>query len=443
MSGIVEIDGSRISNFLHFQRDPLGFLVRVRDRGDVVSLYASKNKPSYVVNSPEYIREILVAKEVFFHKGRSTEILKRTLGEGLLTAEGTSHERQKKLMLPAFHKQRIEVYSDIIVSSGLHSLKNWTHGSHRNITTDMMELTLEGITRTMFGTSLGVAAQEVMQAVNQCVEYSAKRLFSPIPIPLGFPTPGNIKFRLAVRRLHDVLTPLIAKARRTDSLREDLLAMLAKAQDEETGQELSDQEIRDQLLTILIAGHETTANSLSWTWYLLSQNPEVEQKFHEELHTVLGDRTPAYSDLAQLTYTQHIFQESLRLYPAAWSILRESTNDVELCGNQFKKNSFFMMSPYAIHRNPEFFDEPERFWPERFAGDLLKRIPRFAYFPFGGGSRSCIGSNFALMEGVLLLATIGNRYKLRLLSNQSQILPEPLVSLRIRGGMQMELISKL
>ncbi|MGZ4135295.1 MAG: cytochrome P450, partial [Tumebacillaceae bacterium] len=254
------------------------------------------------------------------------------------------------------------------------------------------------------------------------------------------PTKGNRMHKNAMDVLNEAVYALIERKKHMPREgKHDLLSLLLETRDE-NGQPIPDREIRDQILTILIAGHETTANALSWVWYLLSQHPEVQAQFHHELDTVLGDRSPTFADVSNLTYTQLILQETLRLYPPAWMILREAREDVEIEGYTFPKNASMIICAYTVHRNPHYFPDPDAFKPERFASEEIKAIPKYAYFPFGGGSRACIGSNFAMMEATLILATIAQKYRLRLVDNHHPIIPEPLVSLRIKDGLKMQLM---
>ncbi|WP_176560109.1 cytochrome P450 [Brevibacillus dissolubilis] len=435
---VTVVGGSRLKNYLHFRRDPIDFLIQVRDLADAVKLYDTEKRPPFVINSPELIREILVSKDSYFRKGRSSRILGMTLDNGLLTSEGAVHEEQRRMMMPGFHKQQIAGYAEHVVEYSRRLVDTFSDGANRSMTDDMMNLTLGIINKTMFNTDTADATHELAKAVEVCIEFSANRLLSPVSIPHFLPTRWNRKHKEAVQLLDQAIYRIIQKARDEYIPEQNhLLAMLIEAIDGETGRPLSDQAIRNQVLTIMIAGHETTANALSWAWYLLAKHPEVEQKFWQELDDVLGDRDPEFDDFQKLTYTQQIVQESLRLYPAAWVILREANQDVEMCGYHFPIHSSMIICPFAIHRNPAYFSDPDSFIPERFAGEEIKNIPRFAFFPFGGGSRSCIGSHFAMMEAVLILATIGKRYQLQLLPDQPPVEPEPLVSLRIRNGLTM------
>lgn len=429
LSKIVEIEGARLKNFLHFQRDSLGFMTSVLHLGDIVSVRSSKRTPSYILNHPEAIREVLVSKEQSFRKGRSSRILRETVGQGILTTEGEKHDRQRQSMLPAFHKQRIQEYAPIVIEQATRAFDEWQDGEERWVHRDFMRLTLTVILETLFGSKMMEDPEKIARAVEETIQYTAKRMYSPIPWPKFIPTRGNMRHTQSMRALQQTAKWFIRQQEKRDS--PPLLRHLL----EEEGVE--EQELIDQILTMLIAGHETTANALSWTWYLLSQHPEVEGKWREELHRVLGDRPLTYEDLTKLAYTQQIWQESLRLYPPAWMILREANEDVDILGEHFSRNSIFMICPYSLHRNPQYFHQPEKFMPERFADQGTKSIPRYAYLPFGAGSRSCIGNQFASMEAMLIMVLLAQRYRLVLAPAQAPIQAEPSVSLRIKGGLKM------
>ncbi|WP_139488015.1 cytochrome P450 [Brevibacillus dissolubilis] len=449
---VVQLKGPLISNFRSFMNDPMAYLTSLRNLADVVKLYPGDIQPTYIINSPEVVREILVTKESQFHKGRPSRILELTVEDGLLTTEGARHDVQRKMMLPAFHKQRIAGYADIVTEYADKLGQAWSEGGLRPIPDDMMHVTLEIINKTMLGTDFGDRTERIGKAVEGCLEFTSKRLFSFIQVPKFIPTRQNRKHQAAVRELDDAMYTLIKEARKQKEQAAEagikteagahtgehhLLAMLLEAVDEENGRPLTDYEIRNQLLTILIAGHETSAVSMSWVWYLISQNPEAEQKMWQELDEVLGGRTPTFADFPALTYTQQIVQEALRLYPAAWTIMREAYSEVEVGGHLFPKKSIFVMSPWVIHRHPAFFSDPKKFIPERFGAEESKRIPRFAYFPFSGGTRTCIGNNFAMMEMVLLLAVLGQRYRLRLAENHPPVVPVPDLTPRMKHGLMM------
>ncbi|MGO0059288.1 cytochrome P450 [Brevibacillus fluminis] len=428
-------------NLLSFRKDPLSFLTRAASEyGDVAHIRMGPSRHAYLISNPEYIKEILVVKQAHFKKAKGLQVAKLVVGEGILTNEGKEHLRQRRLMQPAFHRDRIAGYGDIMVEEAVNHIDAWKDGETLDIHHEMMRLTLAIITRTMFGANVSSNADEIGRAIEVGLQYISKKATSVLDIPLEVPTKGNREFQQAAELLDKTIYAIIDARRKEPPGTEhtDLLAMLLAARDEEDGTGMSDKQVRDEVMTIFVAGHETTANTLSWTWYLLSQHPEIEARFHQELDEVLEGRVPAVDDIPHLPYVNQIVQESMRLYPAAWMINREVVEEVEIGGYHFKPGEILMMSQFVMHRDPRFYDEPDRFKPERFdGGDLLKRNPQFAYFPFGGGPRICIGNNFALMESALLLATIGQRFRISRGENEPAAIPEPVVTLRPKNGMKM------
>lgn len=426
-------------NLFAFRKDPLGFLTKVqREYGDVVYIRFGPSRHVYLISDPEQIKDILLTKQHAFHKAKGLQTAKAVVGEGILTSEGEKHMRQRRLLQPSFRKDRIGQYAEAMVDYTEHMLQTWRPGETRIVTEDMMQLTLDIITHTMFGTGITSGINEIGHAIEVGMKYVSHKASSFLDIPESIPTKSNVEFKRSAQTLDRVIFNIIEERRKKpDANREDLLSMLLKARDEETGTGMSDKQVRDEVMTIFLAGHETTANTLSWTWYLLSQNPEAEQKFHEELDRVLGGRRPTHDDIDQLKYTRQIVWESMRVYPAVWAVNRQVVKEVEIGGRLYKPGDTLMMSQFVMHRNPKYYEEADRFLPERFEGDLLKQIPQFGYFPFGGGPRVCIGNHFALMEATLLLATIGSRYKLRLAPDHHEVRPEPLVTLRPKNGLKM------
>ncbi|MCP8968077.1 cytochrome P450 [Ectobacillus ponti] len=429
--------GFQLTNYLTFRKDPLAFLYDTHTIADIVTINPSDRLASYIIHAPEAIKEILTVKDEQFVKGSSAKIFSRTLGEGVLTTEGETHRRQRKMVQPAFHKKRIAGYADAVTAYADELVQSWQDGEVRWMNQDMMQLTLRVIVKTMFGTDIQGRTTEIAQAVNDIIEKAADSIMMPIRLFDWLPTKKNRRYEQGVKTLDELTDDLVAEAKPDE---DNMMGMLLQARYED-GEPLSRKEIRDQVVTFLIAGHETTANALTWALFLLSQNPEAEQLFHQELDTVLQGRCPTFADIPSLVYTNQIMQETLRLYPPAWIVLREAKEDVEIGGHSFKKNASFMISPYVMHRNPAFFAEPEAFRPERFTKENQANIPHYAYIPFGAGSRGCIGTQFAMMEALLILATVGQRYKLRTLEPE-KVRPEPLVSLRVRDGVQMEVVKR-
>ncbi|WP_416827978.1 cytochrome P450 [Ectobacillus polymachus] len=437
MTKLAQLEGLQVLKYIRFRKDPLTFLYETYTLGDIIAINPKGKNISYIVHSPEAVKEILTTKEGSFIKGASAKTFSKTLGNSVLTSEGEEHQRQRKLVQPAFHKKKIASYADVVTQYTKELTDSWQQGETRPIHTDMMNLTLRIIAKTLFGVDRKEESSSIAQAVNHIIEKTASTLLSPFPIVDKLPTEKNRKGTEAVSILHELADQLIEEASKQED--DHMLKMLTKSTYDD-GTPLSRQEIRDQVVTFLLAGHETTANALTWVWILLSKHPQVAKLLQQELHEVLGGRTPTFEDVPQLIYTNQVVQETLRLYPPAWIILREATKDVEIAGVPFKKGSTFLISPYAVHRNPHFFTEPHDFIPDRFSIERKADIPNYAYFPFGAGSRGCMGSQFAMMEAVLVIATVAQSATLQL--QEESIATEPLVSLRAGGAVNM-MITKM
>lgn len=431
-------------SLFQFKNNSLEFLRKMTDQyGDLVKIRLGPTRYIYLVNHPDYFKEILTSKAGYFQKSLALQIAKKFLGDGLLTSEGNQHMRQRRLMQPAFQPRHIEQYAQTMVALGERMVENWRDGEKRKISEDMMDVTLRIIVKTMFSLDYNQDTHQIGRALEVGLKYVMNRARSIVPVPDNFPTPQNVRFKKAARVLNETIFSIIDERRKNGSENNgDLLSVLLAARDEEDGKGMTDRQVRDQVMTIFLAGHETTANTLSWTWYLLSQHPEVEQKFWHELDSVLEGRSPTIEDVNRLTYTRYTIQESMRLYPAAWIIGRQALDEVDIGEHHFEKGDTLMMSQYVMHRNPRYFENPDAFRPERFDGDLLERIPQYAYFPFGGGPRVCIGNHFAMLEATLLLAVIGQKFKLRLSENHHPVIPEPLITLRPKNGLYMNVFKR-
>lgn len=416
-------------NLREFSADRLGTLARwARDHGDVVSARLGPKRAIFLYH-PDLVEDVLVHQNRKFIKHFRLRQAKMTLGEGLLTSEGEFWRAQRKLMQPAFHRDRIAAFGDIVVEFTDRLIASWSDGETRDIQVDMMRLTLEIVAKALFGAELGDEWTEVSAAMETLMRNFAASTARPLVLPRWLPTPSNLRSAAAVRRLDRVLFQIIARRRASGDDRGDLLSMLLHAQDDETGRRMTDRQLRDECMTLFLAGHETTANALSWTWYLLARNPEAETRLHDELDRVLAGRSPTFADLPRLTYTDGVVNESLRLFPPAWMPGRETTEPVDLGGYRITRGTTIFMPACVIHRDARWFDDPDAFRPGRWADSLLQHIPRYAYFPFGGGPRICIGNNFALMEAALVLATIARTYRMRLAPNT---VVEPLASMTLR-----------
>jgi cytochrome P450 len=398
------------------------------------------------INHPDFIREILVNHPQEMIKERTQRRMKILLGEGLITSEGAFHMRQRRIAAPAFHRQRIAAYADVMTERAALRRASWHAGQTIDVGAEMMQLALEVVARTLFNTDVTSDVLAINHEVNVIMDLYNYLISLPLAEAyLYAPLPGLTRFRRARARLNAVVHRIIAdhrsRARAGNTADSgDLLSMLMASRDEESGASettgMTDEQLRDEIITIFLAGYETVANALTWTWLLLAQNPEAEARFHAELNRVLNGSTATMDDLPQLRYTEMVFAESMRIYPPAWAMGRQSTAPLALGPYRFPAGTYFFFSQYVMQRDPEYFPDPLRFDPERFTPEAKAARPRFAYFPFGGGGRQCIGESFAWMEGVLLLATIAQKWRLRLLPDQ-QIDVQPKITLRPKYPIQM------
>jgi cytochrome P450 len=428
-----------VGNLPEFGRDVLGFLLECsRGYGDVVSLRLGAWS-ALLVNRPDLVEEVLAVRYASFRK--HTFFFRHVtaiFGNGLLTNEGESWLRQRRLAAPAFHRDRVAGYGEVMCALAERQCEGWKDGERRDVHRDMMALTLQVAARTLFGADVpeGVV-REVGEAFDVVVEEIAARFRRPFRIPDAVPTPGNLRYTRGVRRLDRIVYHFIDERRRQGAAGGDLLSMLLQAQDED-GTRMSERQLRDEVITLFLAGHETTALTLSWTWYLLARHPEARRALEAELDTVLAGRTPAAADLPRLRYAEAVVSESLRLYPPAYLLGREAVEAVPVGGYTLAAGTTVYVSPWVLHRDPKHFDAPEAFRPERWLDGLAKRLPRGAYLPFGGGPRICIGQSFALMEAVLLLAAVAQRFRLTQ-DPEVEVTPFPSITLRPQGGVWMRL----
>ena len=429
-------------NLLHYRRDPLGYMLEnAREYGDIVRILFGKWY-GFQINPPDDVQQILVKQA---HKVHKSIIYKTTLseylGNGLLISDGDYWRRQRKLAQPAFHINRIAAYGQVMSDYSARMLDSWQAGQVRNIADDMMKLTLYIVAKTLFDSDVSQDSGRVGEALEVLLHSVIESSQTLIRLPEWIPTPSRARKRWSIDTLHDFTMKVIRERRASGKDNGDLLSMLLQARDEEDGQGMSDEQVRDEALTIFLAGHETTANAMTWTFYLLSQHPEVEARLHEEVDRVLAGRQPKLDDLPALTYTEQVIKESMRLYPPAWSFGRQAIEDVELGGYTLPRGSVLIVVPYVIHRDPRWFRDPLRFDPQRWSAEQEASIPKHAYLPFGGGPRICIGNSFAMMEAKIILASVAQRYRLRL-DPQQEVEPEPLVTLRPKYGMRMQVIAR-
>jgi len=426
-----------IGSLPEFKRDMLGFFTGLaRDYGGFVGFHLM-HVPCVLINEPALIEELLVRNESRLSKSWDVRKLSAMLGRGLLTAEGETWKRERRLIQPAFHPERIRHYARIMSEEAERIAAAWRDGDTRDIHADMMRVTLAIVARALFGESVEAESQVIADALDAFMHWF-ERLLTGVPLPLAVPSPTNLRVRRALRRLDAVVYGLIAKRRREGTAgRADLLSWLLDARDEQ-GEGISDRQIRDEVATFILAGHETTALALSWTLMLLAQHPEAEARLHAELTQVLGGRVPGYEDYARLPWTRQVVQESMRLYPPAWGLGRETLEEITLGGYRLPRGTQVMPIQWVTHRDARFFPEPDRFRPERWAPDAPAAIPKFAYFPFGAGPRSCIGNGFAMVEAVLLLAVFASHARFALVEPQTIEL-QPAVTLRPRHGINVRI----
>lgn len=443
-----------------FIGDPIKTLTKIAQQYGEISYFKLGREHVYLINNPDLIEKILIYDHRNFKKGKRLQIAKGLLGEGLVTSEGEFHNRQRRLIQPIFHPKQIRSYGNIMTDYATRMVDGWKDGEVLDINGEMMELTLGIICKSVLNYDVASEAQQVGKALTTCRNYS-KRLQNPIGQVLDkVPILPKVRgARNAMKELNTLVYEVIADRRSKEIEYDDLLTRLLRAQDTEVGVDpsspktetntgrMSDQQVRDEVMTIFIAGHETTANALTWTFYLLSQNPDVERRLHEELDSVLSNsnndgtrirRNVSTDDIPKLQYTEKVFRESMRLYPPVWTIGRYVENDYPVGGYNIASGSSILMSQFVMHHDPRYYEEPDRFNPDRWTEEFKTHLPRFSYFPFGGGIRGCIGESFAWMEGVLIIATLAQKWEMRKVSTQ-RIKLDPAITLRPKYGMKMKL----
>jgi cytochrome P450 len=422
-----------LGNLLQLRNNRLQFVQRCsRQYGDIVHLRAGPITHIYLLNHPTYIHDMLVGCPEKYHK---TPMLRnnasKVLGQGLLISEDDFHKTQRRLVQPAFHHARVASYGEVTTRHTLQMLDEWKPGQIRNLYNDMMKLTLGIVSEALFGASVSDNAEKIGQAIALGMQLFHERLSSPLPIPDWMPTARNRKWHEAAEFVEQTILHIIDNRRRSGEDNGDLLSMLLLAVDEYGTGRMTAQQARDEVMTLFIAGHETTAIGLSWVWCLLAQRPEVAAKLYDELDQVLGGRVPTTNDLIKLPYTEMVIKEGLRLYPPSWTIGRQAIEDVQIGDYMVPHGSLLFASPYIMQRDPRYFDQPDAFIPDRFAENLEKRLPRYVYFPFGAGPRVCIGQSFAMQESCLILATIAQRFRWTL---TQEVMMDPILTMRPQGG---------
>ncbi len=403
------------------------FLQLTREYGDIVQ-YRAAPEPAYLINHPDYVKHVLVSNGRNYNKDTHLNkyMLESVVGQGLLTSEPPLWRQQRHLIQPAFHRHNLVNFADLMTASTRQAMARLDRfanlGEPVDMAAQMMNLTLDIVTRALFGYDIGPQAEAVGQAVNTLIEIAK---------------PSRTRFQQTLHELNEIVFGIIEQRRQQpNETQQDLLDMLLLARYEETGEGMSDQQVRDEVMSLFIAGHETTANTLSWLWYLLAQHPDIAAKIEAELVQVLNGRSPTPADFPQLAYTNRVIKESMRLYPSAWSISRRALDDDEIDGYAIPAGAIVALSPYTLHRHPAFWPDPDRFDPERFTPEQENGRHRYAYIPFGGGARKCIGDQFALMESIIIIPMILQQYQLQLVPGH-QVEEHALVTLRPKNGILM------
>ncbi|MCA9520139.1 MAG: cytochrome P450, partial [Myxococcales bacterium] len=430
-----------LGQFFEMRANPLQLLVKTMcEQGGVARLVLGP-RTLHLVTHPDYVQEVLQHKHRAFTKQTpGFAQLRLVVGYGLVTSDGDFWRRQRRITQPAFHKQRLAGFGEKMIAIAHETGNEWApiaaDSGVLDVDREMMRATLRIVSETMLSADLSKDAAEVAEALDLLLADVRARTTQPLQLPLAVPTPGNIKFRRALATLDRLIHEVIETRRAGRERRDDLLQMFLDAVDDETGERMTNEQLRDEVVTVFIAGHETTANALAWCWYLLSKHPLVRERVWDELDRVLDGRSPTLDDLPKLTYLGQVFDETLRLYPPAWLFARQTCEAVEVGGYTIPDDSTVLISPYAIHRSPEFWDNPLGFDPDRFAPERVAEHHRYQFIPFGAGNRMCIGKGFAVMEAKLILAELCRRFCLDLLPDHP-VRAQPAVTLRPADGIWM------
>jgi cytochrome P450 len=423
---------------LALMRDPLGVFTRIaRAHGDIAQLNIGRERV-YLVSHPELVREVLVTNQRNFRKGRALERARMLLGDGLLTSEGDMHRRQRRMIQPEFHRHQVARYAEAMVAIAARRAGGWRDGGAVDMHREMSALALAIAGTTLFGADVEHEARDIGDALDATFGTFMRTFYMPFgDLVLRLPLPSSRRFHDGARRIEETVFRLITERRASGEDRPDLLSLLLRARDTEgDGGGMTDRQVRDEALTFFLAGHETTANALTWTWFLLAAHPDVADRMAAESRAC-GEGPLGAEDLARLPYTRMVLSESMRLYPPAWTVARRAIGDFTLGGHAIPGGSLVVTSQWVIHRDPRWWPDAEDFRPDRWEGEGADR-PKFAYFPFGGGARLCIGEHFAWMEGILVLATIARDWHFTL-EPGARVVPQATITLRPAGGIPMRM----
>jgi cytochrome P450 len=428
-----------IGNIREFRRDPTGFsLALAREYGDAAHFMFGR-RHAVQINHPEWIRDVLVTHHRQFSKTHALDSAEMVLGNGLVRSEGDFHRRQRRLIQPAFQQERMAAYAPAIVQAATEAGERWQPGQTVDMFKEMLRVTVTVAAKTLFSSSVEANFEQIDRDLTIAFEYFYELMTPFARLAARLPTPSRRRFLAARHRLDELIYGILRSRRASGKKCGDLLGMLLSAQDVEgDGLGMSDQQVRDEAMTMFVASHETTATAMTWIWYSLAQHPEVASQVRDELETVLGGRPPEYADIERLQYTRMAIAESMRLYPPVWAITRRALGDYAFGDWLVPAGTTIGMSQFVMHRDPRFYPDPERFDPLRWREEETAKRPKYSYFPFGGGPRLCIGEKFAWMEASLILATLFQTWEPRLAPGY-QLSLQPLIALRPRGGLPMQL----
>ena len=419
-----------------FRDDPLAFAQGIRQYDSDMAYINMMGMHVYFVIHPDLVQEVLVKKASHFVKwDRQKQVFGKFDGNGLVNTDGDFWKRQRKMMQPAFHHNRIRHYADVMVDYTLRHLEQWQSGDEIALQDQLSYITRDIVTKTLFDADVSAETERIGEIIALLQDKTYREFSAPVILPDWLPLAYKQRERQAITELHRMMDRIISERQANFEDTGDLLSMLLLARDED-GKGMSNEQLRDEVTTLFIAGHETTATALTWAMYSIATNPEVEARLMQEIDGLNGE-TPSFDHLRQLTYTEQVIKEAMRLYPPTWSFPRQVAEPVEIGGYQLSKNSLVQLYPYLTHRDPRWFADPEQFNPDRFSAENETRIPKYAYFPFGGGPRVCIGNSFAMMEMQLILATVLQRYRLSLAPSQGDPIEQPLIVLVPKGGITM------
>lgn len=426
-----------LGNVFALRNERLKLLLRISQQFGDIGAFHFGPLIVPVLNSPEFIRQVLVEQGSTFEKTATVRALGTpVLGNGIFLSEGEEHRRQRKLLAPLFHHRRVLDYAETMTACASRLLDRWKEGETLNLADEMMRLTLWIISNVLFDADVSGEEHDLGDALTFTFQYFAAAVTNPLRLPLSWPTPQNRRVQQALTRINTTIYRMIEERKQREEKQNDFLSALLWARDEEQGTSLSDRQVRNEALSLFVAGHETTANALTWCWYLLAQHPDTYAKVQAEGDRVLAGRIPTAADLPNLPYTLQVFKETLRLYPPVYAFTRRAMSSVQLGTYRIPKGASVVISPYTLHRRPHFYHEPERFDPDRFAPEQEQKLPRYTYLPFGAGAHICLGMHFAQLEGHLLLATMAQRLTFEC-AGSGPIEPEPLLTLRPKGAVLM------